>query len=170
MVAVDHEGNLMMDIRHMGITAVSGNEVISERPDVRKICFGMIWRPDMDLMSLEQIVSYCRTTTADAVEPTTFYEDRRLVLYQQIESTLRDTQDVDVKTLKPHMQKYVAWLKMQISKLASGQRLGARIACVSSTQDAENMESMISRVSNANTEGKLHVSIGQKFESILRGH
>ena len=55
MIALDHEGNLKMDIRHMEITAVSRNELISERPDVRKICFGMVWRPDMDLMSPEQI-------------------------------------------------------------------------------------------------------------------
>ena len=34
MVALDHEGNLKMDIRHMEITAVSGNEIISESPEI----------------------------------------------------------------------------------------------------------------------------------------
>ena len=169
MVALDHQGNLKMDIRHMEITAVSGNEVISERPDVRNICFGMVWRPDIDLMSPEQIASYCRTNSADVVEPTTFYRELGLVLYHYVEKTLRDTQDIDVKTLKPHMQKYVAWLKMQISRFASEPRSDAQIAWASCTQDAETMESMISRIANTNIEGKFLVSIGQNLESILRG-
>ena len=160
----------MMDIRHMEITAVSGKEVIFERPDVRKICFGMVWRPDMDLMSPEQIVSLCRTNTADAAEPTTFYRELSLVLYHYIESTLSDAHDIDVKTLKLHMQKYIAWLKIQINKSASEQRSEARIACATRTRDAKTMELMINRILNANMEGNFLVSIGQSLESILRGN
>ena len=170
MIALDHEGNLKMNIRHMEITAVSGNEVMSERPEVRKICFGMVWRPDMDLMSPEQIVSYCRTKSANVVEPTSFYRELGLVLYHYVEKTLRDTQDIDVQTLKPHMPKYIAWLKMQISNSGLEQRSDAQIAWASCTNDAESMESTISRITNTNMEGKFLVSIGQNLESILRGN
>ena len=43
------------------------------------------------------------------------------------------------------------------------------MAWASSTQDAEPLESMISRIANTNMEGEL-VSVGQNFESILRGN
>ena len=80
----------------------------------------MVWRPDMDLISPKQIASYRKTKSANVVEPTSFYRELGLVLYHYVEKILRDTQDIDVKTLKPHMQKYVAWLKMQISKIWVG--------------------------------------------------
>ena len=169
MIAFDYEGNLKMDIRHMETTAVSGNEVLSEHSKVRKICFGMVWRPDIDLMSPEQITSYCKTNSADVVEPTSFYRELRLVLYHYAEKGLRNTQDIDVKTLEPHMQKYVAWLKMQISRSALEHRSDAQTACASCTQDTETKESMINRVANTNLEGKFLVSIGKSLESILRG-
>lgn len=57
-----------MVINHMGTTAVSKNEATGERRDPRQICFGMVWKPGIDLMSAEQIVSYCR-----AVELTNWF-------------------------------------------------------------------------------------------------
>lgn len=103
------------------------------------------------------------------MEPTSFYKELGIVLYDYVEKTLRDTQDIDVKTLKPHMQKYIAWLKKQISNSGLEQRSDAHTAWASCTQDAESMELMISRIANTNMEGKLLVSIGQNLESILRG-
>ena len=79
MDALDDEGDLKMVICHTEITAVSGKEVTSERPEVRSICFDMVWRPNIDLMSSGQIAPYPRTNSADTLEPTTFYRELGLV-------------------------------------------------------------------------------------------
>ena len=71
---------------------------------------------------------------------------------------------------KPHMQKYGAWLQVKFPRSASEQQSDAQIAWASWTQDAETMESMISRTADTNMEGRFLVSIGQDLESILRGN
>ena len=169
MFALDHEGTLKLVINHMETTTVSGNEVIGERHDPRQICFGMVWKPDIDLMSPEQIVSYCRAKNPDVAGPTSFYEDLGSVLYHYIEKTLETVQDDDVIFLKPHIQKYVTWLKMQASKYVSQMRPNSRLDQASRTRDSKELEGMVSRVEDANAEGKFLVTVGRNLESIIRG-
>lgn len=169
MFALDHEGNLKMVINHMETTAVSGKEVIGETHDPRQICFGIVWKPDIDLMSHEQIVSYCKANNPDVAGPTSFYEDLGSILYHYIERTLKKVQHHDVMYPKPHIRKYVAWLKMQASKSTSRMRPYSRLDQTSRTRDSNELEGMVSRVKDANAEGKFLVAVGRNLESIVRG-
>ena len=169
MFVLDHEGNLKLVIDHLETTAVSGYEAIGQRRDPRQICFGMIWKPDIDLMSPEEIVAYCKTNNPDVAGPTSFYEDLESILYHYIEKTLEGIEDIDVMYLKPHMQRYIAWLKMQASKYTSLSRSNARLGRTSIIRDSAELEATVSRVEDANDEGKFLVAVGRNLESIIRG-
>ena len=169
MFALDHKGDLKMVINHMETTAVSGNEVNAGRPDPRRICFGMIWKPDGDLMSPDEMVSYCRTNDPDVADPISFYHDLGRVLYHYVEKALESIQDMGITSLKPHIQKYVAWLRTQASKYTPEQDSNVQIDWDSRARDIKELESVASRLEVANAEGKFLVTVGRSLESIIRG-
>ena len=169
MFALDQEGRLKMVFNHMETTAVLGNEVVSDQALPRQICFNMDWRPDPDMLTYDELVSYCKATHQVESEPTEFYQNLGLVLFYFVQRTLTNIRDIDTTTMKPHLQKYVTWLMMQVARCESGQLPGAQSDWVSRSRDEEYMRTLMKRVEDTNTEGAFFVTVGRNIESIIRG-
>ena len=172
MFALDHEGDVKLIIDHMETTAVSGTEVNPGQLDPRRICFGMRWKPDVDLMSPAQVVRYCKTRAPMVIEPTRFYEELRLVLYHYAIIALDSIQDMDTNCLAPHMQKYIAWLQMHTSRLEVKEISDSQVMFMTRGRDGSDMapiESMADRTKATNPEGDFLVTMGRSLPSIIRG-
>lgn len=169
MFALDHLGNLKIRVDHMETTSVSADKASVEYPDPRQICFNMVWKPDLDLMTPNQILSYCRGIRPSVTKPASFYQDLGLLLIHYAQQTLNSTRDVDSASLKPHMRKYVAWLKMQVIKDTQGQLDLTQDHRTPSSRGSELMDSIARRIEYSDAEGKFFVTVGRNLESIIRG-
>ena len=166
-IALDERGEVRIIIEHFETTAISGNNVTTDGGPPRQISYSIDWKPDVTLMSSEQILSYCKTMSPDVPVPSTFYLDLEQVLYYFAEQALDCTRDVDRSKLMPHMQKYLVWLDTRVKEFRSTQVAQARGATPDSIHDQE-IDSAIDRVQNANPEGKLFATVGRNLEAIIR--
>lgn len=168
-IALDDKGEVRFVIEHFETTAISGNNVTTDGGPPRQISYSIAWKPDVTLMSSEQVLSYFKTMSPDVPVPSAFYHDLERVLYHFAEQALDFTRDVDRSKLMPHMQKYLAWLDTRVKEFRSAQ-LGQSRDATPDLIHAQEMESTIDRVQNANPEGKLFATVGRNLEAIIRAN
>ncbi|KAL9059556.1 MAG: hypothetical protein Q9206_001431, partial [Seirophora lacunosa] len=168
MFALDDEGNVKMVISHMQTTSVSGSGARQESQP-RRICYSMDWKPDLACLSADQIVSYCNPVVADVAEPTTFYQDLTLVLLHFVFRTLDGVRERNVVPHGPHLQRYLAWLGMQAKRYESGEVSVNGCDWRSLIHDETYMQSLIDRVNDGSSEGKMFVTVGRSLMSIVEG-
>lgn len=159
MFAVDQKGSLRLAINKLTTTAVSDDQSRTQLSEPRNLCFNMLWRPDVELMCPQQIISHCKTLSPSVEAPQSFYQDLTLVLYDFAARILKSTQDIDIQRLDSHMRKYLTWLKMQVSRNRS----------LSFKARDLNISEVKMRVEHANMEGKFLVKIGETLEAFIRG-
>ena len=166
-IALDDSGEVRFVIKHFETTAISGNNVTTDNSAPRQISYSLAWKPDVTLMSSEQVVSYCKTMSPDVPVPSAFSHDLERVLYHFAEQALDYTIDVDRSKLMPHMQKYIAWLDTRVEEFRSA-KLGQSRDATPDSVHAQEMEPAIDRVQNANPEGRLFATVGRNLEAIIR--
>ena len=167
--ALDDKGNVKFIMDHFETTAISGVNVNTEGEPPRRMCYSIAWKPDVNLLTSEQIVSYCKTMSPDVPVRSAFYRDIERVLHYFAKRALESTRDVDRSVLMPHMQKYLAWLDTQVKCFGSTQINKSEDATPGSTHSQE-IESALKRVQDANPEGRLFVTVGHNLEAIIRGN
>ncbi|KAK9413400.1 hypothetical protein SUNI508_02599 [Seiridium unicorne] len=167
MFAMDAAGNLKLVISHLETTAVGGDEAtMIARP--RQICFGMTYKPDIDLMDADQIAAFTKPRSAGESEPESFYQDLELILLYYASLALEQKDVVTSENpLEPWISKYVAWLRLQLLRYHAGELhchdWAARIT------DSRAMDRLIDRIRNTNAEGRFFVSVGCHLGSIISG-
>lgn len=76
MFALDRMGDLKLWISDLESTAASGPDSSIERSFLgRRLCFGRDGKPDLDVLSSEQIRRVCKPDTILTTEPEQFYDD-----------------------------------------------------------------------------------------------
>ena len=165
--ALDERGDLKFSIDHFETTALSGNALTAEIGPPRQISYALAWKPDVNLMNAQQIVSHCKTLSPDVPTPSAFYNDLERILHHFAERALEHTRDVDRSALKPHMQKYLNWLDDQVSKFAIPATLSEATPHLNQPHE---VNSTLQRIQDANPEGKLFVTIGRNLAAIIRGN
>lgn len=168
-IALDDKGEVRFAIEHFETTAISGNNNITDAGPPRQISYSVACKPDVTLMSSEQVLLYCKTMSPDVPVPSAFSRDLEQVLYHFAEQALESTRDVDRSKLLPHIQNYIVWLDTRVQEFRSTQVGQSRVATPDSLHDQE-IESAIDHVQNANPEGKLFATVGRNLEAIIRAN
>ena len=160
LIAIDENDNVKIILDGLELTTVSGTEAPITEPTPKSICFDMIRKPDVTLMSSNQIVTYCRDHHPDSGGPISFYKELRLVMHVLAEDALLSLEKNDSKCLKPEMQELATWLEAKVRRVNG---------YVFRTDERERTASLVASVQSGNAEGNLLVTAGRKLESIITG-
>ena len=149
------------------ITAV--NNSISQYNDWRRLCFGIDTKPDLRYLSAKQLEEVCNATseTSNLVSDNVI-QNWEVLCYDCIFVALQSLETEGVRTQKPHLQRYINWMRLQFQQLS--ERTNSRfLPLLKELQhDPEARRQLWSRVENATSEGPLFVTIARQFSEILQ--
>lgn len=159
--ALDAEDNLKILISHLETTAIGGDEQLFTTTPQRQSCFGMAYKPDINLLDANQLAIMTRPDPDSVAEPRTFYENLEAALFALAAQTLKDVESFDLQAsnTKPHIVKYVEWLNVQVRRHS-----GHSTSC---NEEPRDMQRLIESVDNG--DGELLVHVGSHLSSIIRG-
>ena len=166
-------GNLLLSMEKAEATTVATRDAhLSSQSSVSRLCYDLVWKPDLDLMELSQIVKYCESTRPYRPLATDFYEDLGLMLIMFISNTLDTLVEENCGTLQPHLRPYIEWLHHQLDRFNAGElpKLAPENPkWVSLVHDVEYRKALCNSL-DATVQGIFFARIGRNLLEILRGH
>lgn len=135
---------------------------------IRQLCCAMDWKPDIDLMTDEQISQYCERSKPQEEPPVQFYRDLSLAVRLFITETLESLKNMPCK-LEPHLIHFVRWMERQVELATVGDFPTDQTDWPKLANDKQLQQIVIHRVKHHNEEGKMFMTMGQYLMPILRG-
>lgn len=169
LFALDEAGRMKFWINKLETTSVAGNGAAPAQVERRRLCYLMKWRPELDFLSKNQLLEFCRSRQPTVEEPVAFYDDLEVLLLYYARRTLASIHNLSIADLPTHLQKYVAWLQWQLGRYESGQVSAHRKEELLDQSQNEDLASRIADRIKASTEGKLYVAVGRNLPDILAG-
>ncbi|ERF74612.1 hypothetical protein EPUS_00742 [Endocarpon pusillum Z07020] len=136
----------------------------------RRLCFGIDWKPDVDMLSTEQLGTLCENAAKLAHGESGVIDviDRcELTCLYFMQSALLAV-ETDYTYSSPVLQTYVAWMKHCRSE-SGFEHLLATPELENLRSDETYREAFFSDLENSSPEGKLYVTVGRQLLSILHG-
>ena len=163
-------GDLRLMISRLETTTVANRDSSSQETSAeRPLCYAIERKPDISLLHPLQLLAHCNNNELGAMDRNSFYEDLTLLLFTFIARTLDQLTLQKPEDTKPHLNRYIAWMQLQIEKFHDGHLLHSRPDWITSSTDASLIDSIMSRVGNSSKEGRLFVSVGQNLLDMLHG-
>lgn len=156
--------------RGLQTVAVGGGQMsaFSDTERCRRLCYSFTWQPDIDLLSQQELRAYCKAPKTFEFPLNERIEDLEFICFSFLSSALEDLGCMDISMLKPHFQKYVAWMKHQQAKYQSGELIHWRPEWECLRQDTNYTEDVMLRL-NTSAEGRLYAALGKNLLGILEG-
>lgn len=166
MFALDAAGNLKISISSMETTELTSHDpLMRQSSSLRPLCFSMDWKPDPVFLSSQQILTICGANDIDSEEPRQFSQDLRLLIYSYFVMTLKELDRNPPEKVRPHIQKFVDWMKLHVTRELLNSEPNRLPLC----NDSTFIDSLSNRLEKTNATGKLCVSVGRQLVSIIRG-
>ncbi|KAL8962775.1 MAG: hypothetical protein Q9193_000877 [Seirophora villosa] len=162
---------LKIRIEGLETTAVSGaSTMLSQTKEPKKICFHMVWKPDLDTMKPDSIQRFCDSHRHDEIEPAQWFQDLELLTLSFSAQALRHSGGSDQPTLSrsPYLQRYSSWLQTKRDEYLDACPSVNRQERDCSLRDREHLEVLCRRV-GINARGQLHIRVGEELGNILSG-
>ena len=147
------------------ITAINNT---SQNYDWRRLCFGVHTKPDLAYLNSKQLGDLCNTAleTSKQVSDHVLH-DWEVVCYDFMFSALQSLSKEGVRTEKPHLHRYIEWMKVRCQLLR--ERTDSRFLSLLeklryNTQARKDLWSQV----ETNPEGRLFVIIGQQLVGMLQ--
>ena len=170
MFAVDSMDNLKLSFSHMETTTVSSYGAASEQHAVRRqLCFNMDWKPDPTLLGPRQTLALCETGEQPLAEPSQFFQDLGLLMFYYMSKTLNEIRQTPFESFKPHIQRYVTWMKLQLEKYDRKLLPHSQAEWASRSQDHEYISHLSTTIQSSNDQGNLFVTVGRQLTDIVCG-
>ncbi|RYP51218.1 hypothetical protein DL768_003424 [Monosporascus sp. mg162] len=113
--ALADDGSPLIYVKHLEMLPVINNESTGDAG--RNLLHAIDWRPQLSLMSPEQLHGYCQVDTYNDESGTVDYCIRlERALRTVIQRNLGRLLKTDWPKAPPHMRKYVAWMERQLTK------------------------------------------------------
>ncbi len=135
----------------------------------KKICFDVEWKPDLDLLTTQQLSLYC---DGDNIAhnllflPEAFVKSELICLYFMRTALEIISKDRPISA-KPHITKYVAWMKHQCDQYESGVILPHIIEGRPSLENKLYFEELINGMGDS-PEEELFIMVGNNLIQILQ--
>ena len=150
-------------------TALSNTALSSlNQPNPRRLCYKIAWKPDLDLMTHDQVSEYCKpTTSTDLCKYDQINEDLELTCLLFIARALQQVSSQRLVSSKPHFRRYHTWMKHQMERFNAAEMIHERPQWRYHLSDEPYQEQLFDRIENQDPEGKLIVVIGKSLTKIL---
>ena len=138
--------------------------------ELQRSCYHVDWRPDVDLLSRDEIVSLCEQAVDPNLIPSVELVDRQeLVALYYMREALADIPEWTSHHQAPHLIKYMTWVQRffdpkVLEKLRKNHCENEKLF-----MDDANREDFLSNFSLDCVEGKLIQKVGKNFASVMNG-
>ena len=165
--------NLVVTIEDAELTAVSTREAFTQPQEHQKrLCYKFAWRPDLDLLSHQQIQEYCESTRPHrAASDVEFYENLGFILMNFMSDALSSLKEEVISSTEPHLRKYIEWSRLQLDRFHAGSLQGLPSSDPRwnrLVEDAEFRENLICQVESTK-QGQFFVKVGRNLVAMLKG-
>lgn len=170
MFALDTAGNLKISISSMETTELTSHDtLVRKSSNPRPLCFSMDWKPDPAFLSSQQLLAICGANEINLEEPGQFNQDLGLLIFSHFVTALKELDDKPPEKMKPHIQKFVDWMRLQVARYHSGELLNSEPNWLPLSKDSKFIDSLSNRLERKNAAGKLYVTVGRQLVSTIRG-
>jgi hypothetical protein len=165
-------GDIVATIENMEFTALEAQDSVSNvDKGNRNLFFRLEWMPSLFQPNDTKVWEYCKQAKGAPLGAvrTAVNEDMYRMLYGFIDQALKDVETTPMMELKPHLQKYISWMKQEFERGERNQPFQSRNEWKSSLQDKKRHEALCSKM-KLSVEGKFLAKIGGNLSQILRGN
>ena len=136
----------------------------------KRLCYNMTWKPDMTLLTGKQMSSCCSTAASVPVPMAdSLVDENRLASYLTLLKVNAQGLKGKMSSQKPHLLKYVDWMKHQLSKYAAT-NLPDSWARWGDLADSEGLlENLYDKIEKGSAEGALIARVARNLASVLEG-
>ena len=167
--AVQDEARVV--IKGIQMTAVADTSLSSSDQLVRKrICYSLEFQPDLHFLSNEEIVGYySKISLSLAADSKDAVEEIELACFLSISNTLQTITQKILPKSKPHLAKYLTWMRHQLNRYYSGILVHGRPEWKDLACNPEYQESLFEQIGKKNPEGRLCNAVANQLSQILTG-
>ncbi|KAI0600762.1 putative polyketide synthase [Biscogniauxia sp. FL1348] len=158
--------------------AIDQGQITNERArgeSVADLCHNLYWKPDLGMMSAEQVQRFCDsaipTEAHTELAAERFFTDVDFLVTSYIRSTLASLTPALVLELerKHHTRKYLAWMRHRIDLLNSGESSFSTSEYNARFNNQDFIKQVSERVAATNSSGVLYTTVGINLQKLLCG-
>ncbi|KNG87291.1 putative polyketide synthase [Aspergillus nomiae NRRL 13137] len=139
----------------------------NEGKALRNLCSRLLWRPDLDLMSLPQLERECsRERPEESKDAVQYSRSLKLAIMSFIEDAMSKLSQSGSLSIPPELKLYVAWIKHQQQR---PENAGLRMMAQRLIQNRSEHDKLVAQVEEANVEGQFFMHIGKNLTGVLSG-
>ncbi|KAI7971952.1 hypothetical protein EIK77_007551 [Talaromyces pinophilus] len=153
------------------LITVADNTRSPESNPVRHNCYNLEFHPDLDLLTRDEILSFCsKSRKQEKNHLETYVQDLNVVLFQFLLQTIRQLESSpSQRKAKPHIQKYIAWARHYIEQSRAGGHSHTLSRRFEQLNDAEHFGTVCNELAQINEECFAYVHTGRNLLPMLRG-
>lgn len=147
---------VMVSIEGLKYTAITSKATTDNTSPVKsKLCHRFEWKPDINLLSNEEIQTFCQGAHPNLAVPKDFLAELDFLVMLRIIETLQVISERDIKPPKPHLNKYIEWMRHHQTRLLDGELMFSTEPWKSRFSDTTFIEGVESRVMYKSKQGKV---------------
>ncbi|KAE8143892.1 putative polyketide synthase [Aspergillus pseudotamarii] len=134
---------------------------------IRNLCTRLLWRPDIDLMSVEELRKECsRERPEEPRDSVQRYRTLKLAIFTFVEIAITSINQGRSPSIPEEFKRYMAWMKYQQQRPENSElrRMAQRLIANTSEH-----ETTITLVEETGIEGEFFMNIGRNLTDILSG-
>ena len=171
IVALDKNSDLpriVLDGFELASIGYSRDVAPSKAISSKRLCFNTCWRPDLSLLRDSEIENYCKASTAAPAHVDKMVEKVEFLCFSFISSTLDTLDSRDLTVAKPHLARYVNWMRRQRARYNNGEMIHWRADWERLRNDHEYVQTLMSEI-DGHTGTRLFTQTGKNLLGVLEG-
>ena len=138
-----------------------------ERQD--NLCYYVDWKLDIEKLDMEAVAAYCEDFDFHPSNPIGVFHDLTILMSAFVASVLRRIDNKATEFLAPHLQRYVAWMRLQQAKLVVEAPQIVQSELTYSSLDIDKQATLCTSPESVNKHSELVVRVGRSLPSIING-
>ncbi|PZD41177.1 Polyketide synthase modules protein [Pyrenophora tritici-repentis] len=141
---------------------------VDEKP--RHLCTRLTWKPDIDMMSSQQIFQHCSVNRPKQAENAVqSYKSLMTAILCFVVEAVQFLDKRPCLSLPQHLESYVLWLRYQKNRMCNGESPVSHQEVLSFLQDSDARNELIQRVEASGVDGHFFMHLGKHILPILEG-
>ena len=163
--------DLLLYFECLETTFISDEESPSEEQmKPRNLCTRLTWKPDIDMLSHEQLLLECtRDRPKEPLDAVQKFKSLMLVIMLFIAKAIKFLEQHLTLSLDRHLEAYVGWMKYQQQRLQNGELPFSQAMVQRLLDDHDARERLISEVEGSGVDSYFFAYIGRNLIKVLCG-
>ncbi|KAI1378022.1 hypothetical protein F4677DRAFT_458752 [Hypoxylon crocopeplum] len=175
ITAFDQVGDhVLLEIKGLRTSDVaSDHQVVADDEDQTDLCHNLYWKPDLDLMAAEQVLSYCNSLnpTSASAEPVSFFNEVDFLVTAYIRRALNslESEGNNDAHVKDNTRKYIEWMRYRMKLIDTGNSPLGQPEWKERLDDINFINRIEENIAVTNASGLLYTTIGANMHRLLTG-